>query len=64
MPTAVDAVTREHVEAFYAWLLETGDSAASVKNRHDGIRVRSSSQQRDVLVHLNVTAPPSTRGTP
>lgn len=27
-------------------------------------RVRSSSQQRDVLFHLNVTAPPSTRGTP
>ena len=38
MPTAVDAVAREHVEAFYAWMLETGYAAASVKNRHDGIR--------------------------
>ena len=24
MPTAVDAVAREHGERFYAWLLETG----------------------------------------
>jgi site-specific recombinase XerD len=38
MPNAVDAVAREHVEAFYAWMLETGYAAASVKNRHDGIR--------------------------
>jgi len=38
MPTTVDAVAREHVEAFYAWMLETGYAAASVKNRHDGIR--------------------------
>jgi site-specific recombinase XerD len=38
MPTAVDGVAREHVEAFYAWMLETGYAAASVKNRHDGIR--------------------------
>jgi site-specific recombinase XerD len=38
MPIAVDAVAREHVEAFYAWMLETGYAAASVKNRHDGIR--------------------------
>ncbi len=43
MPTAVDAITREHVEAFYAWMLEEGlgdrgYAAASVKNRHDGIR--------------------------
>jgi hypothetical protein len=38
MPTAVDAVARERVEAFYAWMLETGYAAASVKNRHDGIR--------------------------
>jgi site-specific recombinase XerD len=38
MPTAVDAVAREHVEAFYAWMLETGYAPASVKNRHDGIR--------------------------
>jgi len=38
MPTAVDALAREHVEAFYAWMLETGYAAASVKNRHDGIR--------------------------
>jgi hypothetical protein len=29
MPTAVDAVAREHVEAFYAWMLETGYAAAS-----------------------------------
>jgi site-specific recombinase XerD len=38
MPTAVDAVAREHIEAFYAWMLEAGYAAASVKNRHDGIR--------------------------
>jgi len=38
MPTAVDALAREHVEAFYVWMLETGYAAASVKNRHDGIR--------------------------
>lgn len=38
MPTAVDAVAREHVEAFYAWMLEAGYAPASVKNRHDGIR--------------------------
>jgi site-specific recombinase XerD len=38
MPTVVDAVAREHVEAFYAWMLEAGYAAASVKNRHDGIR--------------------------
>jgi site-specific recombinase XerD len=33
MPTAVDAVAREHVEAFYAWMLEAGYAPASVKNR-------------------------------
>jgi site-specific recombinase XerD len=38
MPTAVDAVAREHIEAFYAWMLDAGYAAASVKNRHDGIR--------------------------
>lgn len=37
MPTAVDAIAREHVEAAYAAWLETY-AAASVKNRHDGIR--------------------------
>jgi site-specific recombinase XerD len=38
MPTAVDAVAREHVEAAYAAWIEAGYAAASVKNRHDGIR--------------------------
>jgi site-specific recombinase XerD len=38
MPTAVDAVAREHIEAAYAAWLESGYAAASVKNRHDGIR--------------------------
>jgi site-specific recombinase XerD len=38
MPTAVDAVAREHVEAAYATWIEAGYAAASVKNRHDGIR--------------------------
>jgi site-specific recombinase XerD len=38
MPTAVDSVAREHVEAAYAAWLESGYAAASVKNRHDGIR--------------------------
>lgn len=37
MPTTVDAIAREHVEAAYAAWLETY-AAASVKNRHDGIR--------------------------
>jgi site-specific recombinase XerD len=37
MPTTVDAISREHVEAAYAAWLETY-AAASVKNRHDGIR--------------------------
>jgi site-specific recombinase XerD len=38
IPTAVDAVAREHVEAAYATWIEGGYAAASVKNRHDGIR--------------------------
>ncbi|MGZ8593426.1 MAG: tyrosine-type recombinase/integrase [Actinomycetota bacterium] len=38
MPTAVDAIAREHVEAAYAGWIEGGYAAASVKNRHDGIR--------------------------
>jgi site-specific recombinase XerD len=38
MPTAVDAIAREHVEAAYAAWIEGGYAAASVKNRHDGIR--------------------------
>jgi site-specific recombinase XerD len=38
MPTAVDAVAREHIEAAYAGWIEGGYAPASVKNRHDGIR--------------------------
>jgi site-specific recombinase XerD len=38
MPLAADAVAREHIEAAYAAWLEAGYAAASVKNRHDGIR--------------------------
>ncbi len=39
MPTAVDAVAREHVEAFFAWMLGDGGYApASAKNRYDGVR--------------------------
>jgi site-specific recombinase XerD len=38
MPTTVDAIAREHVEATYAAWIEAGYAAASVKNRHDGIR--------------------------
>lgn len=38
MPTAVDAVAREHIEAAYAGWLDGGYAAASVKARHDGIR--------------------------
>lgn len=38
MPTAVDAIAREHVEAAYVTWIEGGYAAASVKNRHDGIR--------------------------
>jgi hypothetical protein len=37
VPTAVDAVAREHVEAWAAWI-EGGYAPASVKNRRDGIR--------------------------
>ena len=38
MPTAVDAVAREHIEAAYAVWMDQGYAAASVKARHDGIR--------------------------
>jgi integrase/recombinase XerD len=39
MPTAVDAVSREHIEAFFAWMLgEGGYAAASAKAYYDGIR--------------------------
>lgn len=38
MPTAVDAVAREHIEAAYAGWMDKGYAAASVKARHDGIR--------------------------
>lgn len=38
MPTAVDAISREHVEAAYAAWLEAGRAPASVKAYHDGIR--------------------------
>jgi site-specific recombinase XerD len=38
LPTAADSVAREHVEAAYAAWIEAGYAAASVKNRHDGIR--------------------------
>jgi site-specific recombinase XerD len=38
MPTTVDAVAREHIEAAYAAWIEGGYAAASVKNRHDGVR--------------------------
>jgi site-specific recombinase XerD len=38
MPVTVDAIAREHVEAAYAAWIEGGYAAASVKNRHDGIR--------------------------
>ena len=38
MPTAVDAVAREHVEAWLADLLERGYAAASAKAWYDGVR--------------------------
>jgi site-specific recombinase XerD len=39
MPTAIDAVSREHVEAFFAWMMgEGGYAAASAKAYYDGIR--------------------------
>lgn len=39
MPTTVDAVAREHIEAFFAWMMgEGGYAPASAKNRYDGIR--------------------------
>jgi site-specific recombinase XerD len=39
MPTAVDTVAREHIEAFFAWMLgDGGFAAASAKAYYDGIR--------------------------
>ncbi|HEY3214815.1 MAG TPA: phage integrase N-terminal SAM-like domain-containing protein, partial [Actinomycetota bacterium] len=39
MPTAVDAIAREHVEAFFAWMMgDGGYAAASAKAYYDGIR--------------------------
>jgi site-specific recombinase XerD len=39
MPMAVDAIAREHVEAFFAWMMgEGGYAAASAKAYYDGIR--------------------------
>jgi len=39
MPTAVDAITREHVEAFFAWMLgDGGYAAASAKAYYDGVK--------------------------
>jgi site-specific recombinase XerD len=37
MPTAVTAITREHIEAFQAWMLETY-KPASVRNRHQAVQ--------------------------
>jgi hypothetical protein len=37
MPVAVDAITREHIEAFFAWMLNDGGyAAASAKPYYDG----------------------------
>jgi site-specific recombinase XerD len=39
MPVAVDAIAREHVEAFFAWMMgDGGYAAASAKAYYDGIR--------------------------
>jgi site-specific recombinase XerD len=38
MPTAVDAIAREHVEAYFADLLDRGYKATSAKAWYDGIR--------------------------
>ena len=38
MPTAVDAIARDHIEAFFAGMLEAGFAAASAKAYYDGIR--------------------------
>lgn len=39
MPTAADAIAREHLEAFFAWMLgEGGYAAASAKAYYDGIK--------------------------
>lgn len=38
MPTAVDAIAREHLEAWLADLLEQGYAAASAKAWYDGVR--------------------------
>lgn len=37
MPTDVSKITREHVEAFQAWMFEQGYAAASVRNRHGAL---------------------------
>lgn len=39
MPTAVDAITREHIETFFAWMLgDGGYAAASAKAYYDGVK--------------------------
>jgi site-specific recombinase XerD len=39
MPVAVDAVAREHVEAFFAWMLtDAGYAPTTAKAYYDGIR--------------------------
>jgi len=38
MPTTVDAIAREHLEAFFADMLERGYAAASAKAYFDGVR--------------------------
>jgi site-specific recombinase XerD len=38
MPRAVDAIAREHLEAFFAGMLEGGYAAASAKAYYDGVR--------------------------
>lgn len=38
MPTTAAAITREHVEAFLAWMREEGYKPASVRNRYTGIQ--------------------------
>lgn len=38
MPRAADAIAREHLEAFFAGMLEQGYAPASVKAYYDGVR--------------------------
>lgn len=38
MPRAVDAIAREHLEAFFAGMLEQGYAPASANAYYDGIR--------------------------